>query len=194
MEAFGPVRKVHLIRILAKEGFAMGRASTVRGWSIVAGVLALAVCAPPVRAPDCNDNGIEDADDIASGASEDVNGNRIPDECEGTVTEGSIVAWGRNALGQCNVPALMLRGSTSILCNSPTKLGHLQLHFEEASWYDFHHPCGRRDHEIHHFSKRGRAHGSHIEHLRLLYSCGHTGSGGERPRRIVVLRVRFPAV
>ena len=31
--------------------------------------------------PDCNFNGIVDADDIASGRSLDVNGNNVPDEC-----------------------------------------------------------------------------------------------------------------
>jgi DNA-binding beta-propeller fold protein YncE len=31
---------------------------------------------------DCNDNGVDDADDIAGGGSLDVNGNSIPDECE----------------------------------------------------------------------------------------------------------------
>ena len=34
--------------------------------------------------PDCNDNGVPDACDIASGASQDVNNNGIPDECENT--------------------------------------------------------------------------------------------------------------
>jgi hypothetical protein len=33
-------------------------------------------------APDCNDNFIPDACDIADGTSEDLNGNGIPDECE----------------------------------------------------------------------------------------------------------------
>ncbi len=32
---------------------------------------------------DCNQNGLHDGDDIASGRSKDVNGNGIPDECEG---------------------------------------------------------------------------------------------------------------
>ena len=32
---------------------------------------------------DCNGNGIGDAVDIASGTSLDLNGNGIPDECEG---------------------------------------------------------------------------------------------------------------
>ncbi len=36
---------------------------------------------------DCNDNGIDDADDIGSGFSEDCNNNGIPDECD--ISEGS---------------------------------------------------------------------------------------------------------
>jgi hypothetical protein len=32
--------------------------------------------------PDCNDNGVADADDIANGTSQDCNGNGIPDECD----------------------------------------------------------------------------------------------------------------
>jgi hypothetical protein len=31
---------------------------------------------------DCNNNGIHDGDDIASGTSQDLNNNLIPDECE----------------------------------------------------------------------------------------------------------------
>ncbi len=36
---------------------------------------------------DCNENGVEDAVDIATGASSDNNGNGIPDECEDKVVE-----------------------------------------------------------------------------------------------------------
>ena len=32
--------------------------------------------------PDCNNNGVVDACDIAAGASTDTNGNGVPDECE----------------------------------------------------------------------------------------------------------------
>lgn len=31
---------------------------------------------------DCNDNGVQDADDIANGTSQDCNGNSTPDECD----------------------------------------------------------------------------------------------------------------
>jgi len=33
-------------------------------------------------ASDCNDNGVEDAVDIAVGYSSDVDGNGVPDECD----------------------------------------------------------------------------------------------------------------
>src|SRR5690606_21379001 len=35
-----------------------------------------------VYAPDCNQNGLHDTDDIASGFSHDENANGVPDECE----------------------------------------------------------------------------------------------------------------
>jgi hypothetical protein len=37
---------------------------------------------PACCATDCNGNGIRDCDDIASGFSQDGNGNQVPDECE----------------------------------------------------------------------------------------------------------------
>lgn len=37
---------------------------------------------PPPPSVDCNNNGIEDAADIASGASRDCNNNGVPDECD----------------------------------------------------------------------------------------------------------------
>jgi hypothetical protein len=36
---------------------------------------------------DCNENGIEDAVDIAVGSSSDANNNGLPDECEGRATD-----------------------------------------------------------------------------------------------------------
>lgn len=39
---------------------------------------------------DCNGNGIVDGDDIASGRSQDVNGNEIPDECESVGCLGDV--------------------------------------------------------------------------------------------------------
>jgi len=36
----------------------------------------------PCQVPDCNGNGIDDADDIAEGRSTDCNGDTLPDECQ----------------------------------------------------------------------------------------------------------------
>lgn len=48
---------------------------------------------------DCNENGVEDAVDIATGASSDNNGNGIPDECEDKVVE--MCFCGPNAPDPC---------------------------------------------------------------------------------------------
>jgi hypothetical protein len=39
-------------------------------------------CGAPLY--DCNENGIEDAVDIATGSSADADGNGVPDECQET--------------------------------------------------------------------------------------------------------------
>lgn len=44
--------------------------------------------------PDCNGNGVPDADDIAAGASQDCNNNGIPDECD-SIIPGDLVFWNR---------------------------------------------------------------------------------------------------
>jgi hypothetical protein len=36
----------------------------------------------PLPAADCNQNGVEDAEEVSSGAVEDCNGNTVPDSCE----------------------------------------------------------------------------------------------------------------
>ncbi len=41
-----------------------------------------ALASPRLPVLDCNGNGIEDSLDIAFGGSSDINGNRVPDECE----------------------------------------------------------------------------------------------------------------
>jgi len=51
------------------------------------GVMAIAVLlffsgGPYPRAADCNRNGVDDAEDIASGTSRDCNRNAVPDECD----------------------------------------------------------------------------------------------------------------
>lgn len=52
--------------------------------------------APPVRF-DCNQNGIDDAVDIAVGSSGDVNGNGVPDECEALATAASASSASEDA-------------------------------------------------------------------------------------------------
>ena len=50
--------------------------------SVHAAAPAPAPCGCGARTFDCNQNGIEDAVDIATGSSSDANGNGVPDECE----------------------------------------------------------------------------------------------------------------
>jgi hypothetical protein len=40
--------------------------------------------------PDCNGNGVSDVDDIAGGASDDADGDGVPDECEAPVLAGPV--------------------------------------------------------------------------------------------------------
>ena len=56
----------------------------VTGWSGASGDFTLRVTGPDCgrAANDCNENGVPDECDIASGFSLDDNGNGIPDECE----------------------------------------------------------------------------------------------------------------
>ncbi|UCD74428.1 MAG: hypothetical protein JSV91_11630 [Phycisphaerales bacterium] len=56
----------------------------------------------PDRVPDCNENGILDECDIASGYSDDLNNNGIPDECE-----GRPVRAGRQATGAADIFAVL---------------------------------------------------------------------------------------
>lgn len=63
-------------------------ASAAVSWTLPTLSKAEASLAGPPRAvhgepsSDCNDNGIEDAVDIAIGYSSDLDGNGVPDECE----------------------------------------------------------------------------------------------------------------
>ncbi len=68
---------------------------------------------------DCNENGVEDAVDIATGASSDNNGNGIPDECEDKVVE--FCFCGSNAPSPC--------GNTDVSagCENSTGSGAVML-------------------------------------------------------------------
>ena len=57
----------------------------VTGWNGASGGFTLDITGPdcePVPGGDCNENGVPDDCDIASGYSDDANENNIPDECE----------------------------------------------------------------------------------------------------------------
>ncbi len=58
---------------------------TYHGWNIddIAIIATDTSVEPP---PDCNENGVPDLQDIIDGTSSDVNGNGIPDECEGVTS------------------------------------------------------------------------------------------------------------
>ncbi len=52
------------------------------GFAVPQGPQTFSLCVSPGFTDDCNDNGINDLDDIADGTSEDCNTNLVPDECE----------------------------------------------------------------------------------------------------------------
>lgn len=67
------------------------RAFGIIGWDVVVGPVV-----------DCNDNGIEDAEDIATGTSQDCNGNAVPDECD--VADGtSLDCNGNGVPDDCDI-------------------------------------------------------------------------------------------
>lgn len=54
----------------------------IRGFSVPSGPQVFSACFTPGASGDCNGNGINDLEDIASGFSLDCNHNSLPDECE----------------------------------------------------------------------------------------------------------------
>ena len=54
-------------------------------------LLLFATLARLNASPDCNANGLPDAEDVASGASQDADGDGLPDEC---VSHLRIIAVG----------------------------------------------------------------------------------------------------
>ncbi len=68
---------------------------------------------------DCNGNGVEDGDDIASGTSCDADGNGVPDECEGD-DPVNFCQGKQNSLG-C-VPFVSSTGYPSASCPNPFRI------------------------------------------------------------------------
>ncbi len=66
---------------------------------------------------DCNGNGTSDPCDIASGASFDLNGNAIPDECEGAFSRGDANLDASLDLSDPIRILVGLFGSTPLLCD-----------------------------------------------------------------------------
>ncbi len=64
---------------------------------------AVTVGPSPVGPQDCNNNGVEDGQDISSGASTDCNGNTVPDECELPPPAGTCTSF---CAQNCNGNAL----------------------------------------------------------------------------------------
>lgn len=71
---------------------------------------------------DCNSNGRDDAVDIASGDSQDLNGNGRPDECErrslnwffsGPAQGGQVIATFSGLTGACTITVLTLPGQSA---------------------------------------------------------------------------------
>lgn len=54
----------------------------VFGFNVPQGPQSYSLCISPSFVGDCNRNGVNDADDVAGGTSEDCNANLVPDECE----------------------------------------------------------------------------------------------------------------
>lgn len=54
----------------------------IRGFNVPVGPQPFSLCYTPAASNDCNNNGIDDLQDIASGTSQDCNNNLLPDECE----------------------------------------------------------------------------------------------------------------
>ncbi|MCP3918582.1 MAG: hypothetical protein GY711_23795 [bacterium] len=67
----------------------------------------------PLPDVDCNDNGQRDMCDLMTGASQDANGNGLPDDCEGPYCEGELNSTGAPA-------TLVVSGDTDPLLNDLT--------------------------------------------------------------------------
>jgi len=77
----------------------------ISGWSGSTGAYSLTIDGPAC-APDCNGNGVPDAQDIANGTSNDDNSNGVPDECE--MLAGDLNCDGTVDFGDINPFVLLL--------------------------------------------------------------------------------------
>lgn len=75
-----------------------------------------------ILAQDCNENGIPDSTDISGGASQDINGNEVPDECEivvipctffGTAEGGQVSVTLTGFTATCTVVIVTTPGQSS---------------------------------------------------------------------------------
>jgi hypothetical protein len=69
----------------------------------------------PLRAADCNNNGIDDADDISSGFSQDCNNNGVPDECDLLPTEISKPTASDAAENDCFGHSVSISGYVAVI-------------------------------------------------------------------------------
>lgn len=74
--------KNNVERIILSSPAAGGYIVTIKGTAVNQGTQGYALVINGDINFDCNDNGVDDSEDIANQTSEDCNGNGIPDECE----------------------------------------------------------------------------------------------------------------
>ncbi len=93
----------------------------------------------PFGVPDCNDNGVADDEDIASGTSADLNGNGLPDECEPPVEIAYFRRGDANADGATDISDavfslgfLFLGGSTPPCIEAANANGDAALDISDA--------------------------------------------------------------
>jgi len=101
--------RVLLAQLVVAEG------ETVNGWIRVFGGgddMYFHFDSVPAAPVDCNNNGIPDSEDIASGSSQDLNNNGIPDECDCLADNTPVNADGSTGNGVVNIDDLVLVLST----------------------------------------------------------------------------------
>lgn len=92
--------------------------------------------------PDCNNNGVVDAIDIANGTSQDENGNGIPDQCDGQCGDAEHPYLVGDFNKDCYVEwmdfALFSTQWGNIGCQEPDWCGDIDLNQDgNVNWNDF---------------------------------------------------------